>query len=91
MPGAVFDSKNALLEHDFDNEGEVIPSAAFRDFVEIEEDGHERSLAVGGLQRDQLILDGLAARFDFLADFLLDQVIELIAGSFDASGFKFCF
>ena len=53
--------------------------------MKVHEDRDERSLPVGGLQRDQLILDRLTSGLHFGADFLFDQrpelaVVDLHAG-----------
>ena len=82
--GLVLDAEDALVEHDLDDESKVVPDLAFRHFVQVHEDRDEGSLAVGGLQGDELILDGLAAALDFLADFLLDEGREFVFRKADA-------
>ena len=85
----VLDSENPLLQHHLDHDGEVIPQLPLRDFPEVQEYGHKRCLPVRGLQRDQLILNRLAAGFNLFEQFLLHQFAQLFGRHFNTGLMQF--
>ena len=86
---------HSLAEHFFDNHGQVLPGLSVRHFVQIHEHGDERSLSVAGHEGNELVLDGLDARFDFFLqpsfhDFFNDAFIHGFAGFFSFCNHFFC-
>ena len=70
----VLDALNALAECFFDDDGKVFALLLRSGLAEIHEDGDERGLPVGGHERDNLILDGLDATADLVAQACLNDV-----------------
>ena len=66
-PGLVFHALVALAQRFLDDHGEVVLLSLGASLVQVHEHGDERSLAVGGHQRDDLVLDGLHAAADLVA------------------------
>jgi len=52
-------SLHSLAKYFFDNEGQILSSLSFRNFIQIHEHGHKGSLTVTGHERNQLVLNGL--------------------------------
>ena len=80
----VLDALVALAQRLLDDHGEVMLLLLVTGLVEVHEDGDEGSLAVGGHERDDLILDGLDAALDFLAQTTLDDLLDLVLVGLDA-------
>ena len=76
----------ALLEHLLDDKGEVVLLLRAAGLVEVHEDGDERRLAVGGHEGDNLVLDGLDATRDLVAQALLDHLVDLLGRGLVANG-----
>ena len=84
----VLDALIPLLEDLFDDDGKVFfLLLAFR-FVQVHENGYERSLPVGGHQRDDLILDGLDAAGNFVAHTFFHDCVELFHADRCSGEFK---
>jgi hypothetical protein len=58
--------------------GEVVLLLLVLGLVEVHEHGDERRLAVCRHQRDHLVLDGLDAAADLVAQTLLDDLVDLV-------------
>ena len=80
----VLDALIALTQRLLDDHGEVMLLLLVARLVEVHEDGDEGSLAVGGHERDDLILDGLDAALDLLAQTTLDDLLDLLLVGLDA-------
>ena len=77
--GLVLDALIALAQHFLNDDGQVgLQALVVTGFVQIHEHGDERSLAVGGHQGDDLILDGLHPAFDFFAQALFNDLGKLL-------------
>ena len=84
----VLHSPYALDQHFLDAEGQVFLDLLVSGFVQIHEDGEERSLSVGRHKGDYLVLDGLDALFDLLAQPFLDNFTLQLLGRRDAEQFE---
>ena len=71
---------------DLDAEGEVGLLLLVLGLVEVHEDRDERRLAVGGHEGDDLVLDGLDAAGDLLAQAPLDDLGELLLAGVGVDG-----
>ncbi len=85
----VLDALVALTEHLLDDHGQVVLLGLVLRFVQVHEDGDERSLAVGGHEGDDLILDDLDAAADLVAQTLLDNLVDLLAGGLESEAVHF--
>ena len=72
----VLDALDALVERLFDDEGKVCALLFAARLAEIHEHRHEGRLPVGGEQRHDLILDGLDALLDLLAQPLFGDLVD---------------
>ena len=77
-PDALFilDALHSLAEDFFDDHGQILAGTSVRNFVQVHEHGDEWSLAVAGHEGDQLVLDGLDARFDFFLQTTLHDLFD---------------
>ena len=82
--GFVFHALVALAQHLFDDHGQIVALFFAARLAQIHEHRHERSLAVGGHERDHLVLDGLHATADFVAQALLNHLVDLFNRSLQA-------
>ena len=82
----VFDALIALLEHFLDDDGKVALFLLASRLVEVHENGDERCLTVRGQKRHDLILDGLHAAANLLAQALFDDFGDLVLRGVDAEG-----
>ena len=78
--GLVLHALVALAERLLDDDGEVVLLLGRAGLVEVHEDRHERRLAVGGHEGDHLVLDGLHAAADLVAQALLHDGGDLHLG-----------
>ena len=76
----------ALEQSFFDDEGKVFLLLLVSGFAQIHEHGDERSLSVGGEEGDHLILDGLNALVDLVAQALFGKLGKLLLGKGNADG-----
>ena len=74
----VLDALIALLERFFDDESEILLFLLVPRLVEVHEHRHKRRLAVGGQQSQHLILDGLHAPCDLVAQAAFHKVVKLL-------------
>ena len=79
----------ALTKHFFDNHGQVALLFGSARLVEVHEHRDERRLAVGGHERDDLVLDGLHAAADFIAQASLDHFVDFLGRGFQAQRIDF--
>ena len=82
----VLDALIALLEHFLDDDGKVALFLLASRLVEVHENGDERCLTVRGQKRHDLILDGLHAAANLLAQALFDDFGDLVLRGVDAEG-----
>ena len=82
----ILDALDALAERFFDDDGKIFALLLVPRLAEIHEDGDERGLAVGGHERDDLILDGLHAAADLVAQTRLDDVGDGLLRGLHAEG-----
>ena len=68
----------ALLEGLLDDEGEILLLLLVLRLVKVHKNGNKGSLTVGGHQGDDLILDGLHALADLLAQTALDELFKAL-------------
>lgn len=88
--GLVLDALVALAEHLFDDDGQVgLQALVIAGLVQVHEHGDERRLAVGGHQGDDLILDGLHAALDLLAQAGFHDLGELLLAGIDTQFLHF--
>ena len=85
----VLDATMALAQHLFDDHGKIALLGLAAGLVEVHEHGDEGSLAVGGQQGNDLVLDGLDAATDLVAQTLLDDGVKLIGGGLDPDAVEF--
>ncbi len=85
----VFHALDALLQHFFDDHRQVFAGPEVLDFIQVHEHRDKGSLAIGGHERDDLILNGLHALFDFAAHPHFGHVIDLFFGEGHAGVFQF--
>lgn len=79
----VLDALVALVEHLFDDDGEILLFALAPRLAEIHEYRDEGSLSVGREQRDELILYRLYALLDLFAQALLDDgLLDVVGGRY---------
>ncbi len=83
----ILDALHPLLEHFFNDHGKIFTRLAVFDFIQIHEHSHERSLAIGCHQGDDLILNRLHTILDFLVHTLLRNLINLILTQMQAGSF----
>ena len=80
----VFDALVALAQRLLNDDGKVVLLLRAARLAEVHEHGDEGRLTVGGHERDDLILDGLHAALDLLAQTLLDDLGDLFLRGRDA-------
>ena len=76
--GLVLHALVTLAQRLLDDHGQVVLLLRVAGLVQVHEHGHERCLAVGGHQRDHLVLDGLHAAADLLAQAVLNHLGDLL-------------
>ena len=77
----IFDALHTLVQHFFNNHGQVVPGLTFRHFIEIHEHRHKRCLSIAGHECNKLILYRLDTALYFLPqpagnDFIYNGRIE---------------
>ncbi len=82
----VFDALHALTQHFLDDQRQVVTRRRVLYLVQVHEHGHKRRLAVGRHERDNLVLDGLHAFFDFAAYAHFRHFIGFFLGVLHAHG-----
>ena len=82
----IFHALITLAQSLFYNKSQILLFLFVLCFVQIHEDGDERSLSVGGHQRDNLILNHLYAVFNLFPQTLLGNEIDLLLGHSLADG-----
>ena len=86
--GLVLDALVALAQHLLNDDGQVgLQALVVTGLVQVHKDRDERSLAVGGHQGDDLILDGLHTALDLLAQALLHDLGDLLLAGVNAQLF----
>ena len=89
--GFVLDALIPLTDGLLDDDGEVGLFLRVAGFAQIHKDGDERSLTVGGHQGDDLILDGLNAAVDLVAQTALDDLLLPLGGDIQTFHLSFNF
>ena len=82
----VLDALDALAERLFDDDGQILALLLVPGLAEVHEDRDERRLPVGGHERDDLILDGLHAAADLVAQPGLDDLGDRLLRRLHAEG-----
>ena len=83
--GFVLDTLVALAQHFLNDDGQVrLETLVVTGLVQVHKHRDERCLAVGGHQGDDLVLDGLHAALDFLAQALLDDLGDFFLAGINA-------
>ena len=83
--GLVLDALIALAQHLLNDDGQVgLQALVVTGLIQIHKDRDEGSLAVGGHQGDDLILDGLHTALDLLAQALLHDLGDLLLAGVNA-------
>ena len=86
--GLVLDALVALAQHLLNDDGQVrLQALVVAGLAQVHEHRDERRLAVGGHQRDDLVLDGLHAALDLLAQAGLHDLGEFLLAGVDAQLF----
>ena len=80
---------NALLQHFLNDQSKIIAQSAFRNLIEIHENGDKRCLPVGRHQSNDLILNDLHTAVDLLANAQLGNRINLFFRSLHTCICKF--
>ena len=78
----------ALTQHFFNDDGKVVLLLLRTRLVQVHEYGNERSLAIGGHKRYHLILDGLNATTNLIAQTAFNNTRKLLSGRFYANLIK---
>ena len=73
----IFDADITLMKRFFNNESKILLFLFVFRFAEVHKDRDKRSLSVCGEQRYNLILDGLNAALDLLAQTILGDTVNL--------------
>ena len=90
--GFVLDALVALAQHLLDDDGKVgLEALVLARFTQVHEHRDERRLAVGGHEGDDLVLDGLHAALDLLAQAGFGDLGDLLLAGFDAELFHLGF
>ena len=90
--GFVLDALVALAQHLLDDDGKVgLEALVLARFAQVHEHRDERRLAVGGHEGDDLVLDGLHAALDLLAQAGFGDLGDLLLAGFDAELFHLGF
>ena len=83
--GLVLDALVALTQHLLDDDGQIgLEALVVAGLVEVHEHRDEGRLAVGGHQRDHLVLDGLHAALDLLAQTAFHDGGQLLLAGINA-------
>ena len=88
--GLILDALVPLAQHLLNDDGQVgLQALVVAGLAQVHEHGDEGGLAVGGHQRDHLVLDGLHAALDLLAQAALDDLRDLFLAGPDVQVLQF--